>query len=160
VSTFEVIMIIASILLTGAALYRVIGRSRLYTDAERELVRILRNLSSQDENFYRRLTAAKRTADDFVAGVSMDRRSLVDANEFIAEIADAEIADKSSARIIARILRHGSDCNKANYLAKVLAIDLSNPPYSASDRKSPDPDQPARPLAITQYPAHAYAQKH
>jgi pilus assembly protein TadC len=159
-SFFEVVMIFASILLAGAALRHVIVRSRLYSDAERELVRVLRDLSSQDESYYRKLIAAKRTADDFVAGTRTDRRSLVDANEFIAEIAEANISAKSSVRTITRILRHGSDRSKANYLAKLLAIDLGNPPYGESGRKSPDSGQPARPLAITKKPDRVRAQEH
>jgi hypothetical protein len=159
-SFFEVVMIVASILLAGAALRQVIVRSRLYSDAERELVRVLRSLSSQDESYYRKLTAAKRTADDFVAGTSTDRRSLTDANEFIAEIAEANISDKSFVRIITRILHYGSDRSKANYLAKLLAIELSNPPYTESGKKSPDSGQPARPLAITKKPDRVRTREH
>jgi hypothetical protein len=139
---------IVTILLTAIALRRVIVTGRRYKDAENKLIVALNRLG-KEEAYYSRLVQARHIAEEFVTGAKEDRRSLTDANEFVVGIANNELDDPAVVRIMVGILRHGSDRNKANYLAKLLdRVDLNPPSSRADEPNSPTPNQPGQPLGI------------
>jgi hypothetical protein len=144
-----VIIAIAPILLTGTALGYVSVQSRRYARAEREFMRVLQQLSQEDEDYRSRLVQAQGNVDDFLANINQDAHPLIDAIELLAGIARAGLR-KDFASIIVGILRHGSDRSRANYLKKLLSeIDLTPPSPPRRERTPPDPSSSGDPQATT-----------
>jgi hypothetical protein len=138
------IAIIAPVLVTGTALRYAFLASRQYANAEAKLVARLKDFTQQELAEYK--AAAKR----FLENPGQDLTSLARAIEFVTGVAVEALG--SDARIIVRILRHGSDYNKARYLDMLFGkIDPRRPPRPPYKRDNPD--QPGPPSARALEPA-------
>ena len=113
-----VVITVAPIVLTGTALGLVIHASRRYVAAENDLIWRLQDLSNDSREFYQKLREAERTVDAFLENVNQDARPLIGAIELIVQTADE--MENEHGRAMVRILRHGSDRNRANYAKALL----------------------------------------
>ena len=133
------IVIIAPILVTATALGYVSLSSRRYTDAEDRLIARLQDFSQQELAEYK--GAVKRFLED----PGKDLTSLARTIEFVTGVAVEALG--SDAKIIVRILRGGSDYNKARYLDMLFGkIDPRwppRPPYKQDDPDRPGPSSAA-----------------
>lgn len=145
------IAIIAPVLVTATALGYASFTSWQYADAEARLVAKLKDFTQQELAEYK--DAAKRSLEN----PGQDLTSLALAIEFVTRSAVEALG--SDARIIVRILRHGSDYNKARYLDMLFGkIDPRRPPRPPYKRDNPD--QPGPPSARALEPARRRARAH
>jgi hypothetical protein len=148
-SFLVVILAVVPVLLTGTALGYVSVKSRRYAQAEREFIRVLQQLSWQEEDYRSRLVQAEENVDNFLTNINQDPHPLIDAIELLAGIARAGLR-QDFASIIVGVLRHGSDRNRANYLKKLLSeLDLTPPSPPRRERTPPDPSSPGDPQATS-----------
>ena len=140
---------VVPILLTCTALGLVVRASRRFSKAELDLINKLQRHNDVDDSFYQRVRVAEQAVMDFLENVDQDARPLMGAIELVAQTAQADMSQEY-ARIMVRILRHGSDRNRANYLEKLLGnIDppSGQPTEHPRQPNAPvkQPDEPVRP---------------
>lgn len=143
---------VVPILVTCTALGLVVRASRRFSKAELNLIYALQRRCDGNDNFYQEVRVAEQAVKDFLENVDQDARPLMGAVELVVQTAQAEMSQEY-ARIMVRILRHGSDRNRANYLEKLLGnIDppsgqpTEHPRQPNAPVKQPDePVRPARP---------------
>jgi hypothetical protein len=128
--------IIAPVLLTAAALGYVSSVSRRYANAEAKLVARLEKLDQQE------LTEYADVAKRFLRDPGQDLISLARTIEFVTRVAATTLGSDSG--IIIRILRHGTDYNKARYLDMLFAkVDPRRPPRPPFKRDNPNQPGPS-----------------
>jgi hypothetical protein len=140
---------VVPILVTCTALGLVVRASRRFSKAELDLINELQRHSDVDDSFYQKVRVAGQAVMDFLENVDQDARPLMGAIELVAQTAQADMSQEY-ARIMVRILRHGSDRNRANYLEKLLGnIDppSGQPTEHPRQPNAPvkQPDEPVRP---------------
>ena len=140
---------VVPILVTCTALGLVVRASRRFSKAELDLINKLQRRSDVDDSFYQSVHVAEQAVMDFLGNVDQDARPLIGAIELVAQTAQADLSQEY-ARIMVKILRHGSDRNRANYLEKLLGnIDppSGQPTEHPRQPNAPvkQPDEPVRP---------------
>lgn len=139
---------VVPILVTCTALALVVRTSLRFSKAELDLIDKLQRRCDVDDDFYQRVRIAKQAVKDFLENVDQDASPLMGAVELVAQTAQAEMSQEY-ALIMVKILRHGSDRNRANYLEKLLSnIDppSGQPIEYPRQPKAPikQPDEPVR----------------
>ena len=122
--------------LTGIALGYISSEGRRYIHAELRLIDIIERRSGEDDGYYYRLLRAKEIAET----ISTDTNPALDQLAVVIRpvVEAAEELNQRDARTIARILRYGSDYNRARYLAKLLNA-VEPPPWRRGQRDYPGP---------------------
>lgn len=128
---------IAPILLAGIALWWIVHTSRRFAHAESELIGKLQRRSNVDGDFHQRLRDAERDVINFLRNTDQDARPLIGSMEFVVDATRSEMSEKYVG-VMVRILRHGSDRNRANYLKKLFSKIVPPSGQHTDPRRKPD----------------------